>query len=37
MRARIDDAYGAKYQGSPYLEPMSGKRVRSATVRIMPG
>jgi hypothetical protein len=33
---RIDDAYRAKYKGSPYLDPMIGKRARSATVRIMP-
>jgi hypothetical protein len=33
---RIDDACRAKYAGSPYLDPMIGKRARSATVRIMP-
>jgi len=33
---RIDEAYRAKYDGSPYLSPMIGKRARSATVRIMP-
>ena len=33
---RIDDAYRAKYRGSPYLEPMIGSRARSATVRILP-
>ncbi len=33
---RIDDAYRAKCQGSPYLNPMIAKRARSATVRIMP-
>jgi hypothetical protein len=33
---RIDDAYRAKYRGSPYLSPMIGARARSATVRIMP-
>jgi hypothetical protein len=32
----IDEAYRAKYKGSPYLDPMIGKRARSATVRIMP-
>jgi hypothetical protein len=36
MSDRIDEAYRAKYRGSPYLEPMIGKRARSATVRIMP-
>jgi hypothetical protein len=32
----IDDAYRAKYKGSPYLSPMIGTRARSATVRVMP-
>ena len=33
---RIDDAYRAKYRGSPHLEPMIGARARSATVKVMP-
>jgi hypothetical protein len=33
---RIDDAYRAKYRGSPYLEPMIGAWARSATVRVLP-
>ncbi len=33
---RIDDAYRAKYSGSPYLEPMIGDGARSATVKISP-
>jgi hypothetical protein len=33
---RIDDAYRAKYGGSPYLDPMIGARARSATVKVMP-
>jgi hypothetical protein len=33
---RIDDAYRAKYQGSPYLSPMIGARARSASVRVVP-
>jgi hypothetical protein len=33
---RIDDAYRAKYRGSPYLDPMIGKRAHTATVRVMP-
>ena len=33
---RIDDAYKAKYKGSPYLEPMVSSPARSATVKIMP-
>src|SRR4051812_20241011 len=33
---RIDEAYRAKYAGSPYLKPMIGARARSATVRVRP-
>lgn len=33
---RIDEAYRAKYKGSPYLDSMIGTRARSATVRVMP-
>jgi hypothetical protein len=33
---RIDDAYRAKYKGSPYLPPMIGARARSATVKVVP-
>lgn len=33
---RIDEAYRAKYHGSPYLKPMVGVGARSATVKIMP-
>jgi hypothetical protein len=36
MNDRIDEAYRAKYDGSPYLDPMIGRRARSATIRIMP-
>jgi hypothetical protein len=32
----IDDAYRAKYKGSPYLSPMIGARARSATVKVVP-
>jgi hypothetical protein len=32
----IDDAYRAKYHGSPYLNPMIGRRARAATVKVMP-
>jgi hypothetical protein len=31
----IDDAYRAKYKGSPYLSPMISSRARSATVKVM--
>jgi hypothetical protein len=31
---RVDDAYRAKYRGSPYLNPMIGERARSATIKI---
>src|SRR5438067_9130312 len=33
---RIDDAYRAKYQDSPYLSPMIGAGPRSATLKVMP-
>jgi hypothetical protein len=33
---RIDDAYRAKYSGSPYLPPMISARARAATVKILP-
>jgi hypothetical protein len=33
---RIDDAYRAKYRGSPYLSPMTGDRARPATVEVKP-
>jgi hypothetical protein len=33
---RIDEAYRAKYAGSPYLKPMIAARARSATVRVLP-
>ena len=31
---RLDEAYRAKYRGSPYLSPMIGARARAATVKI---
>jgi hypothetical protein len=31
----IDEAYRTKYRGSPYLEPMIGRRARAATVKII--
>lgn len=33
---RIDEAYRAKYRGSPYLAAMIGVRARAATVRVAP-
>ena len=33
---RLDDAYRAKYKGSPYLSPMIGADARSATVKVTP-
>ena len=33
---RIDDAYRAKYKGSPYLGSMIGTRARDATVKVTP-
>ena len=32
----IDNAYRAKYNGSPYLSSMISTRTRSATVKVMP-
>jgi hypothetical protein len=32
----IDDAYRAKYRGSPFLKPMVSAGVRAATVKVMP-
>ena len=32
----VDDAYRAKYHGSPYLSAMIGTRARSATIKVMP-
>ncbi len=32
----VDEAYSAKYHGSPYLSPMIGARARSATVKVVP-
>ena len=36
INEHIDDAYRAKYRGSPYLRPMIGARARSATIKVMP-
>ncbi|HTP43417.1 MAG TPA: DUF2255 family protein [Candidatus Acidoferrum sp.] len=36
LNDRIDEAYRAKYHGSPYLNPMIETRARSATIRILP-
>jgi hypothetical protein len=36
FNGRIDDAYRAKYESSPYLDPMISARARSATVKIAP-
>ena len=36
MNDLVDDAYRARYHGSPYLSPMVGPRARSATVKITP-
>lgn len=32
----VDDAYRAKYDGSPFRDPMISARVRSATLRVLP-
>lgn len=36
INGRIDDAYRAKYRGSPYLPPMVEPRAQGATVKITP-
>ena len=36
IKDRIDEAYRAKYRGSPYLAPMISARARSATVKVTP-
>jgi hypothetical protein len=36
FNGRIDDAYRAKYESSPYLDPMISARARSAPVKIAP-
>lgn len=36
INEQIDDAYRAKYKGSPYLAPMIGARARAATVKVTP-
>jgi hypothetical protein len=33
---RIDEAYRAKYRGSPYLSPMINVGARAATVKLIP-
>jgi len=33
---RVDEAYRAKYTGSPYLKPMIAAQARSATVEVSP-
>lgn len=36
MNERIDEAYRAKYKGSPYLKPMVAERLHAVTVKVMP-
>ena len=36
LNDRIDDAYRAKYKGSPYLAPMLNEKVRATMVKIVP-
>lgn len=33
---RIDDAYGARYRTSPYLDRMRSRRSRCTTVKVLP-
>lgn len=36
LNDRIDEAYRAKYRGSPYLEWMTSEHARAATVKVEP-
>ena len=36
INSQIDDAYRAKYKGSPYLAHMIGEKSKSATIKIIP-
>ena len=36
LNDHVDDAYRAKYNGSPYLAPMIAAKARSATIKIYP-
>ena len=36
VQDRIDDAYRAKYKGSPFLGAMTGTRARGATIQVVP-
>jgi hypothetical protein len=36
LNDRVDEAYGAKYNGSRYLSPMVSARARAATVKVLP-
>lgn len=36
INSLIDEAYNAKYKGSPYLRPMISEKAKSATIKIIP-
>jgi hypothetical protein len=36
INGEVDDAYRAKYKGSPYLPPMIAPAIRATTVKILP-
>jgi len=36
LSERIDEAYRTKYDGSPYVAPITGPRARAATLRVLP-
>jgi hypothetical protein len=36
LNERIDEAYAAKYKGSPYLAPMIAARLHPTTTKIVP-
>jgi len=37
MNERVDEAYQAKYKGSPYLKAMIAEKLHGVTVKVMPG
>jgi hypothetical protein len=36
INERVDEAYRAKYKGSPYLKPMIAEQLHTVTVKVMP-
>jgi hypothetical protein len=36
INERVDEAYRAKYKGSPYLKPMIAEKLHGVTMKVMP-